>query len=135
MIAEFLALPPTSQVELPKQITAYLTNMDRALNKLSKLDLKTYYKLSGVELTCTTVDLDGQILRFLNQKTTPNLPVCKAVQMSGSFPFGFKALRWQKDWGNYYVHFHDKKLVVNLAGHEFTDGGLLANFPIKYLDN
>ena len=24
---------------------------------------------------------------------------------------------------------------MDLTGHEFTDGGLLANFPIKYLDN
>lgn len=24
---------------------------------------------------------------------------------------------------------------MNLEGHNFTDGGLFANFPIRYLDN
>jgi hypothetical protein len=58
--------------------------------------MREYYLLSGIELTLTSVDLDNRILRFLNHKTTPNLPVCIAVQMSGSFPFAFKALRWKK---------------------------------------
>lgn len=25
--------------------------------------------------------------------------------------------------------------MIDITGHEFTDGGLLANFPIKYMDN
>ena len=24
---------------------------------------------------------------------------------------------------------------IDITGHQFTDGGLLANFPIKYFDN
>ena len=59
--------------------------------------------MNGLELTCTSVDLDNKILRFFNHKTTPNLPVCKAVQMTGSFPVGFLAQKWQKSWGYYRV--------------------------------
>lgn len=94
-----------------------------------------YYKLTNIELSCTSVDLDNKILRFFNYKTTPNLPVCRAVQMTGSFPVGFKAQKWKKEWGHYYVHRVRKKLIVDITGHEFTDGGLLANFPIKYMDH
>lgn len=75
------------------------------------------------------------MLRFFNQKTTPDLPVCRAVQMTGSFPVGFKAQRWKKEWGQYHVHLLEQKMTIDITGHEFTDGGLLANFPIKYMDN
>ena len=50
--------------------------------------------LNGIELTLTSVDLENKTLRFLNHKTTPDLHVCKAVQMSGSFPIAFKAQKW-----------------------------------------
>ena len=94
-----------------------------------------YYKLTSIELSCTSVDLDNKVLRFLNNKTTPHLPVAKAVQMSGSFPVGFKALKWKKEWGLYHVYLLETKTVIDISGHEFTDGGMLANFPIKYMDN
>ena len=86
-------------------------------------------------MTCTSVDLDDKTLRLFNHKTCPKLPVCRSVQMTGSFPVAFKAQRWKKDWGYYYVHKYDKTIPFDITGHEFTDGGLLANFPIKYLDN
>ena len=57
--------------------------------------MKQYYLMSEVEFTCTAVDLTSQILRFFNHKTTPDLPVCMAVQMTGSFPIAFKAQRWK----------------------------------------
>lgn len=60
-----------------------------------QLTMRQYYILTeGIEFTCTTVDLDDQILRFLNHKTTPFVPVCKAVQMTSAFPVAFKALKW-----------------------------------------
>ena len=94
-----------------------------------------YYKLTKVELTCTSVDLNNKVLRFFNHKTTPHLPVCKCVQMTGSFPVGFKAQKWKKQWGKYNVYLLEQKIEICLNNHEFTDGGLLANFPIKYMDN
>jgi predicted acylesterase/phospholipase RssA len=103
--------------------------------KVKTLTLEEYYGITGIEFTCTSVDLDDQTLRFFNHKTTPSLPVCKTVQMTGSFPVAFQAQRWQREWGKYFVHYDNFRREIDLTGHEFTDGGLLANFPIKYLDN
>ena len=97
--------------------------------------MKDHYDLTGVEFTVTSVDLHDKILRFFNHKTTPLLPVCKAVQMTGSFPVAFKSLYWQREWGKYYIHYDRTRREVDLTGHQFTDGGLLANFPLKFLDN
>lgn len=55
--------------------------------------------------------------------------------MSSSFPIVFEAQRWQQEWGYYYIHYRNKRTELDLTGHRFTDGGVLANFPIKYLDN
>lgn len=55
--------------------------------------------------------------------------------MTGSFPVAFKAQTWQKHWGYYHIYHPEYKSIIDLEGHEFTDGGLLANFPIKYMDN
>lgn len=64
------------------------------------------------------------------------MPVCKAVQMTGSFPVAFESQKWDtKNWGKYYIHFDHCRREVDLDGHQFTDGGVLANFPVKYLDN
>lgn len=53
------------------------------------MTMKQFYQLNQIEFTCTAVDIDNHILRFFNHKTTPNLPVVKAVQMTGSFPVAF----------------------------------------------
>ena len=101
-----------------------------------KLTMSQFYRLTEkTEFTCTAVDIDSHVLRFFNHKTTPGLPVVKAVQMTGSFPVAFEALKWQKEWGKYYIHYERYRKEIDLTGHQFTDGGMLANFPIKYLDN
>lgn len=99
------------------------------------ITMNEYYKLTAVEFTCTSVDLNDKIERFFNHKTTPLLPVCKAVQMTGSFPIAFQCLAWKSEWGPYYVHYHSERTELDLTNHRFTDGGLLANFPLKFLDN
>ena len=48
-----------------------------------------YIMTDHIEFTCTAVDIDNNVLRFFNHKTTPDLPVVKAVQMTGSFPVAF----------------------------------------------
>ena len=53
------------------------------------LTMHDYYKFNNIELTCVVVDLDSKILRFFNHKTSPRLPVCRGVQMSGTFPGAF----------------------------------------------
>ena len=51
---------------------------------------KEFYEITGIEFTCTAVDLKNHTLRFFNHKTTPSMPVCCAVQITGSFPIAFK---------------------------------------------
>lgn len=75
------------------------------------------------------------MIRFFNQKTTPHMPVVKAVLISASFPIAFVGQKWKKEWGKYYIHYDSTRREIDLTGHLFTDGGLLSNFPIKYLDN
>ena len=55
--------------------------------------------------------------------------------MTGSLPVAFQAQSWQSEWGKYYIHYKHHRREVDLTGCKFTDGGLLANFPVKYLDN
>ena len=51
--------------------------------------MKDLYKITGIEFTCTSVDVTNHILRFFNQKTSPGLPVVNAIQMTGAFPVAF----------------------------------------------
>jgi len=104
-------------------------------NYAAALTMQQLYELTGVELTVTSVDIDSRILRFFNHKTTPKLPVHKAVILTGSFPVAFEALKWKSDWGKYYIHYERWRREIDLTDHQFTDGGVLANFPIMYLDN
>ena len=55
--------------------------------------------------------------------------------MTASYPIAFEAIRWKKEWGKYYIHYAHPRKEIDLAGHQFTDGGFLSNFPIKFLDN
>jgi hypothetical protein len=63
------------------------------------------------------------------------MPVYKAVELTGSFPVAFEAQKWDESWGPYIIHYKKFRREINLKGHQFTDGGLLANFPMMYLDN
>ena len=79
--------------------------------------MRQYYRINNIELSCTSVDLDDKILRFFNHKTTPQLPVCIAVQMTGSFPVAFKAQKWKKEWGYYYIYHIHSKIQVDIEDH------------------
>ena len=72
---------------------------------MEKITLKQLYEENHIQFTVTSIDLNSHILRFFNHKTTPDLPVCYAIQMSGSFPVAFEAQKWKKEWGKYYVHY------------------------------
>lgn len=71
--------------------------------------LKQFYDDTKIEFTCTAADVDDQILRFFNHKTTPDLPVCYAIQITGSLPIAFQGQYWRKEWGKYYIHYHDSR--------------------------
>ena len=55
--------------------------------------------------------------------------------MSGSFPIAFESQKWEQEWGKYYIHYGKTRREIDLTNKRFTDGGMLANFPLKYLDN
>ena len=55
--------------------------------------------------------------------------------MTGSCPVGFESQSWKSEWGKYYIHYENTRREIDLTGVNFTDGGMMANFPIKYLDN
>lgn len=82
--------------------------------EVSTITMLEFYRMTKAEMSCTSVDLDNKVLRFFNHKTTPRLPVCKAVQMTGSFPVAFKAQRWKKEWGYYHVHHTDQKILIDI---------------------
>lgn len=77
-------------------VNNYEVNMKAFKKEVAKVTMREYFRLTGIELSCTSVDLDNKVLRFFNHKTTPLLPVCRSVQMTGSFPVGFKAQKWKK---------------------------------------
>ena len=62
---------------------------------MEKITFKDLYEKNQKEFTCTSVDLKDRIIRFFNHKTTPNMPVCYAVQMTGSFPVAFQRQKWK----------------------------------------
>jgi hypothetical protein len=33
------------------------------------------------------------------------------------------------------LHHAQTRLEIDITGHEFSDGGILANLPVMYLDN
>jgi predicted acylesterase/phospholipase RssA len=55
--------------------------------------------------------------------------------MTGSFPVAFEPQKWKTEWGKYYIHYKNTRKEVDLTEAPFTDGGMLANFPVKFIDN
>ena len=75
-----------------------------------KLTMKQLYDIMGeLEFTVVALDLDSRILRYLNHKTTPFLPVVHGIQIAFALPFLVKLPRWKKEWGKYYYHFRNRR--------------------------
>ena len=64
-------------------------------------------------LVCSVFNLNLLQTEFLSPDSTPHLSICKAVRMSCCFPAVFTPV------------YHD--------GYMYIDGGVLDNFPIRYL--
>jgi len=78
----------------------------------------------GQQLSLVATDLNAQEVLVLNHVTAPAVPVVDAVRMSMSIPYVWKEVAWKPAWKKY----RDK--VKN--GNRIVDGGVLANFPIRY---
>jgi predicted acylesterase/phospholipase RssA len=99
------------------------------------ITLKDFHKEStrarGMHLSLVAADVTMQQTLVLNAHTAPDLPVVQAVRMSMSIPLVWKEVEWKSDWGPY------RKLPMwdGAEGHRIVDGGLLSNFPLKFLLN
>ena len=77
------------------------------------------------QLSLVATDITDQRLLVLNERTAPKLPVLEAVRMSMGIPFVWKETIWRESWGTYRGD--------DVTGHSLADGGLLSNFPMRYL--
>jgi predicted acylesterase/phospholipase RssA len=91
-----------------------------ATDTLAQMFVKTRRDVSLV-----VSDVSDMEMLVLNHRTAPDLPVVWAVRMSMSIPFVWQEVVWKKEWG----------LYVNRekAGNIVVDGGLLSNFPIRFV--
>ncbi|WP_029630822.1 patatin-like phospholipase family protein [Zavarzinella formosa] len=94
--------------------TITLADFHRAINKVRPQ-----------QLSLIAADITDQRVLLLNERTSPKLPLIEAIRMSMGIPFVWKEVKWKTSWGAY--------LEQDIAGHQVVDGGLLSNFPIRYL--
>ena len=74
-------------------------------------------------------------MRFLNHKTSPDLPVVNSIQIAFAMPFLVKLPKWKRSWGKYYVHYRNRRKEIDLTGHTFIDGSIIDSSPLIYLQN
>lgn len=77
------------------------------------------------QLSLIAADITGQRVLILNERTAPDLPILEAVRMSMSIPFVWKEVVWRVTWGKYRGQ--------DVSDHQIVDGGLLSNFPMRYV--
>jgi len=82
-------------------------------------------KVRPQQLTLIAADITGQQVLILNERTAPDLPILEAVRMSMSIPFVWKEVTWRPQWGKYRG--------LDISDHQVVDGGLLSNFPMRYV--
>jgi predicted acylesterase/phospholipase RssA len=75
-------------------------------------------------------DVSAKRSLVLNHHTAPKLPLVQAVRMSMGIPLVWPEVEWQSAWGPYR-----KSDMKDEQGnpHRVVDGGVLANFPLKYI--
>lgn len=91
--------------------------------------LQEPFAARGVQLSLAATDLTGQRLLVLNHHTAPDVPLLWAVRMSMGIPLVWPEVVWRERWGRY----RGRPMFENGEGHRVVDGGVLSNFPLKYL--
>jgi NTE family protein len=86
---------------------------------------------NGVQLSVVATDVTGMRSLVLNHHTAPEVPLVDAVRMSMGIPIVWPEVEWKKSWGKYRgrIEMWDQED----AGNRVVDGGVLSNFPLKYL--
>ena len=77
------------------------------------------------DVSLVVSDVGDMEMLVLNHRSAPDVPVVWAVRMSMSIPFVWQEVVWRKEWGLYVNR--------NKAGNIIVDGGLLSNFPIRFV--
>lgn len=83
------------------------------------------------QLSLIASDVTAQRLLVLNERTAPDVPLVEAVRMSMGIPFVWPEKEWKRDWGETYrtgTMWDEKE-----GGHLVVDGGVLSNFPLRFL--
>jgi len=107
----------------------WMSDLLRAKDVDPKTSLKDFHALMNKsrpqQLTLIAADITGQQVLVLNERTAPDLPIIEAVRMSMSIPFVWKEVVWRANWGKYRGR--------DITDHQIVDGGLLSNFPMRYI--
>ena len=92
-------------------------------------ELQRTFGARGLQLSLAATDVSAQRLLILNHHTAPQLPLLWAVRMSMGIPLVWPEVVWRESWGRY----RGRAMVEGGEGHRVVDGGVLSNFPLKYL--
>jgi predicted acylesterase/phospholipase RssA len=91
---------------------------------------KEFSKKTETDLSLVATDTTANEMLILNSRTAPDLPVAWAVRMSMSIPFVWREVPWQPEWGTYRGK---PKLDEQGRGNIIVDGGVLSNFPLRFI--
>ncbi|UJR78347.1 patatin-like phospholipase family protein [Sandaracinus amylolyticus] len=99
--------------------------LDHKRTGLSRVTLGELHARTGRHLTVIASDSTAARMLVLNHVTAPDVPLVSAVRMSMSIPLFFDEVIWRREWGHY--------LGEDVTGHVVVDGGLLSNFPLRFV--
>jgi predicted acylesterase/phospholipase RssA len=92
-------------------------------------ELQQRFGARGLQLSLAATDVSAQRLLILNHHTAPDVPLLWAVRMSMGIPLVWPEVVWKERWGRY----RGRSMYEGGEGHRVVDGGVLSNFPLKYL--
>ncbi|XP_038076980.1 uncharacterized protein LOC119744869 isoform X2 [Patiria miniata] len=101
-----------------KKISDWFGEQLKAKTDKPDLTFKELYQLNKTELCITVTNMNTMDCTYCHVKTTPDLPIRKAVRMSGCIP-GF---------------FCPVEVKSGKTKDYYVDGGLLCNYPIHCYD-
>jgi len=105
----------------------------------AKLTFRLFHKLINQapdrpqQLSLIATDITSKEALILNERTAPDLPIIDAVRMSMGIPFIWAPVIWPT--GVTYTRRPGDPAAPAIPrdGHLIVDGGVLSNFPIRYL--
>lgn len=101
------------------------------LNVSPDITFKQVYEQFGKFLVITVTDVNTGKTIYHNHENSPDMKIVVAVRRSASLPLFF-----QTDSETQMTKILERgKVVEKEIEHYFTDGGLLANYPIDHLDD